>query len=182
MRPQHPNAGTDNARMLDALLRAYPNAVWNTNSRLGLTAHSRAPELRKLGWDVQSVNRRTSGTGRRRDYGYVLRSLPDDVLPDRPTVGRVALAAEVIPAAIAAERCGLTLDQLRYLDRMGTVPFDVVTGANHGQYFPVSVRLLQAAGTLVGLGIGLDNAIGLLRSHRDELAAALRLVAIEGAA
>lgn len=169
--------------MLDALLRAYPQAVWNTNSRLGLTAHSRAAELRKLGWDVQSVNRRTSGTGRRRDYGYVLRSLPaEGASLDRVRVGRVTLSAEVIPAAIAAERCGLTLDQLRYLDRMGTVPFDVVTGAGHGQYLAATVRLLQAAGTLVGLGIGLDNAIGLLRSHADELAAALRLVAIEGAA
>lgn len=185
MKPQRPAMGTDNGRLLDAMLQAYPNAYWNPNSRLKLMAHSRAADLRKLGWDVQAVSRRGTSTGARREHGYVLRTMPDGIAETRRAgqvrAGGVSFADEVVPAATAAERCGLTLDQLRYLDRMGTVPFDLVNGG-HGKYLASTVRLLQAAGTLVGLGIGLDTALVLLRSHADDVAAALRLVAFEGVA
>ena len=70
-----PAPGTDCARLLNALIAAHPEPVWSPNSRLGITAHSRAAELRKLGWDIVSVSRPAPGpvTGRqRRQFGYKL--------------------------------------------------------------------------------------------------------------
>lgn len=62
--------------MLDELLAAYPHAAWQLNSRLNITAHSRASDLRQLGWDVEAVSRPDPSGGRKRQHGYKLASLP----------------------------------------------------------------------------------------------------------
>lgn len=68
-----PSAGTDAARMLDAMLASHPLPAWNLNRDLGITAHSRACDLRDLGWDVEAVpGERIPGT-RKRVRGYRLR-------------------------------------------------------------------------------------------------------------
>ena len=50
IQPVMPKVGTDNHRLLMALMLG---PVTNPNRKLNLMAHSRASELRKLGWDVQ---------------------------------------------------------------------------------------------------------------------------------
>lgn len=45
---------TDNDRFLAALERSYPDPVWDPNSTLNITAHSRASELRKQGHDIRA--------------------------------------------------------------------------------------------------------------------------------
>jgi hypothetical protein len=73
-RPALPNEGTDNDRLLVALQGAYPGVLWNPSSKLVLTAHSRASDLRKLGWDIL-VERRRSPRGVKKgkqQYGYRL--------------------------------------------------------------------------------------------------------------
>ncbi len=177
---QRPAAGTDNARLLDALLESYPHAVWAPNGRLKLMAHSRAADLRKLGWTVESVRRKNHATGRP-EYGYVLQMQAASIAEARRatgTVRRVSFNDKLVHAADVAERCGLTLDQLRYLDRVGHVPFDVVSG-KLPQYTADTVRLLQAVGLLVSHGLGLDTALAILRHHRDDLATAVRLATPE---
>lgn len=174
--PKRPGAGSHNERFLDALLAAYPHAYWKPSGRLHITAHSRASELRLLGWDVQSVHRTTPGG--RLEYGYVLR-MPDATVADArrealTRTGKVSLDDEVIAAALVSPEVGLTMSQLRYLDRVGKVPFDVVAG-NSGRYLRETVHLLQALGMLVKLGLGLDTALHLLRHHAADVATALRL-------
>lgn len=183
--PEYPTPGTDNDRFLSALLDAYPHAVWNPNSRLQLTAHSRAANLRELGWDVQSVSRKSARDESRREYGYVLR-MPQTSIADvrrrRPlplsSVGRDKSTLPIpglVPAALVSKESQLTMEQLRYLDRVGSVSFDVVTRNGQGRYTQTTARLLRAAGVLVQLGIGLDTALMLVRRHHAEVAQALEL-------
>ena len=74
MTPRLPNAGTDNDVLLTALQAAHPKPLWNPSSKFRLTAHSRVSELRKMGWDIECVRRRTpSGVKKgKQQYGYVL--------------------------------------------------------------------------------------------------------------
>jgi hypothetical protein len=74
--PPIPAAGTDSHKLLTAMLSAYPHPVWNPNSRLNITAHSRASDLRDLGWSVESVRGEAVPGTRKRAYGYRLASLP----------------------------------------------------------------------------------------------------------
>ena len=76
-----PKPGTDSALMLDDLIAHYPDPAWALNSRLGITAHSRASNLRDLGWDVESVSRPNPANPRKRLYGYKLVSAPPEHLP-----------------------------------------------------------------------------------------------------
>jgi hypothetical protein len=77
-----PNPNTDNDVLLLALQAAHPDPVWNPNSKLGLTAHSRVSELRKLGWEIECVRRSTPKHAKKRkaQYGYVLHT-PRSVWP-----------------------------------------------------------------------------------------------------
>lgn len=72
MNPQQPNPGTDNARLLDALLNAYPYWFERADSRLQMKANSRAAELRKLGWVVECDSVPNPDGGRKRIYRYRL--------------------------------------------------------------------------------------------------------------
>jgi len=75
--PTRPTAGTDNARMLDALIAAAPDFAWNLDKALDIKANSRAAVLRKLGWRVEYQSRpRVGGNGRKRDHGYRLLNAP----------------------------------------------------------------------------------------------------------
>lgn len=72
--PVMPAEGTDCHRLLTALmLGPQPNP----NSRLNLMAHSRASDLRKMGWDVSVKRQRQtspppSGTRRKPTFVYSL--------------------------------------------------------------------------------------------------------------
>lgn len=74
MTPRLPNPNTDNDVLLLALQAAAPDPVWNPNSKLGLTAHSRVSELRKLGWTIECVRRTppTHAKQTKTQYGYQL--------------------------------------------------------------------------------------------------------------
>lgn len=74
--PSMPTPGTDNARMLEALIAAAPDPAWNLDSGLGIKANSRASVLRRLGWKVEHVQRARPGNGRKRDHGYRLLNPP----------------------------------------------------------------------------------------------------------
>lgn len=76
MTPRTPQEGTDCARMLEALIDAFPEPAWSLNSALNLTAHSRASDLRDMGWNVKWVSRPDPRGGRKRQSGYYLESLP----------------------------------------------------------------------------------------------------------
>lgn len=76
--PVMPTPGTDNRRLLEAMMRG---PVTNPNSWLSLTAHSRASDLRKMGWDVQ-VTRSPSRSGNRRKPNFTYSLLtPADQWP-----------------------------------------------------------------------------------------------------
>lgn len=74
--PQWPKPDTDNRRMLEALIAAAPDFAWNLNYALELTAHSRASDLRDLGWLIEWEQRSRPGKGRKRDNGYRLLNPP----------------------------------------------------------------------------------------------------------
>lgn len=71
-----PAEGTDCRILLDALIEAAPDPFWSPNAKLGVTAHSRVCELRKLGWTIESVSRRAERhdavRAGRRVFGYRL--------------------------------------------------------------------------------------------------------------
>lgn len=71
-----PEVGTDCRRFLDALIAAAPDPVWRPNSTLEITAHSRASDLRDLGWIVESVNRPNPDRPRKPVWGYRLLNAP----------------------------------------------------------------------------------------------------------
>jgi hypothetical protein len=165
--------------LLDALLEAYPHAVYSPYGKLKLIAHSRAADLRRLGWDVQSVSRRDTNGGL--EHGYVLRTPSSVAYSQRVAASRhrpMPYDEKLERASLVAARVGLTMEQLRYLDRIGSVPFDVVSGSG-ARYLPATVRLLTALGVLHRRGIGLDTGLDLLTRHADELAMAVRLAAPE---
>ena len=74
--PTHPTPGTDNARMLDALINAAPAVAWNLDAALHVKANSRAADLRKHGWRIEHEQRSRPGAGRKRDHGYRLLNPP----------------------------------------------------------------------------------------------------------
>jgi hypothetical protein len=97
--PSLPKPGTDNDRLLIALQDAYPHVVWSPNTRLELTANSRATNLRELGWDVKSESEPAPTHPKGRRYGYRLRT-PRQSWPARPypptfveASGQVAVAS-----------------------------------------------------------------------------------------
>ena len=71
-----PTPGTDNHRMLNALIDAAPGIAWNLDYALGLKANSRAADLRKLGWVIEYQSRAREAGGRKRDHGYRLLNPP----------------------------------------------------------------------------------------------------------
>lgn len=71
-KPIMPNVGTDNDRFLIALQENQPDVFWNPNSKLGITAHSRANDLRKLGWEIVAVQRYVPTHAKKRQWGYRL--------------------------------------------------------------------------------------------------------------
>lgn len=71
MNPTFPTPGTDSHKLLTALLESPTATIWNPNSRLQLTAHSRASDLRRLGWEVNSLSMKRLSGGKR-IYGYTL--------------------------------------------------------------------------------------------------------------
>lgn len=70
--PAQPTPNTDAARLLEALQVAYPEPSWDPNSRLQLTAHSRASDLRELGWDVRACRIADPAHRKGRRHGYRL--------------------------------------------------------------------------------------------------------------
>lgn len=174
--PQWPSAGTHNAKLLGALLDAHPAAVWHPNSRMRLMAHSRAADLRALGWPVVCVKRIDPETGLLQ-HGYVLRMRRADVARARREAAGLAPDAEQalpidddvwLTMQQTAARTSLTVPQLRHLWRAGIVlPDD--PQRRSARYAPRTVQLLTAAGVLVQHGVGLDRAIALLRQHSDDL-------------
>lgn len=74
-KPVMPKPGTDNARMLNELLRVYPGVAWNLNSRLGITSNSRASNLRELNWPVEAVRGEHIPGTRKHHWGYRLTNL-----------------------------------------------------------------------------------------------------------
>jgi hypothetical protein len=81
--PTLPNEGTDCDRLLLALQMAHPEVVWNPNSSLSLMAHSRAADLRKLGWDVEAVRVRDLESPKGAKWGYRLVT-PTTLWPSPP--------------------------------------------------------------------------------------------------
>lgn len=75
--PVMPSEGTDSYRLLRALMMG---PVWNPNSSLNLMAHSRASDLRKLGWSVTVERRRIPGS-RKKNMLYRL-DTPQSEWPD----------------------------------------------------------------------------------------------------
>ena len=71
-KPLMPKPGTDNDTLLLALQENQPDVFWNPNSKLGITAHSRASELRKMGWDIVAVQRWVPEHAKKRQWGYQL--------------------------------------------------------------------------------------------------------------
>jgi len=70
-----PSQNTDSSIFLNALREAYPNPVWNPNSTLHITAHSRASDLRRLGWNIKAVQDKEYKNAvrpRKKRYGYLL--------------------------------------------------------------------------------------------------------------
>lgn len=73
-----PAANTDAGIFLQALKEAYPEPVWNPNSTLQITAHSRASDLRRLGWKIKAVRDKDYKNAIRphkKRWGYVLEEL-----------------------------------------------------------------------------------------------------------
>lgn len=82
--PVMPKEGTDCHRLLVAMMRG---PVTNPNSWLNLMAHSRASDLRKMGWDVQ-VKRCPSRSENVRKASYVYSLVtPPEEWPDAVGVG-----------------------------------------------------------------------------------------------
>lgn len=69
--PKMPTPGTDAHRLLEALLNGE---VKNPNRRLNLMAHSRASDLRKLGWKVSVRREPNRRNPRKPHYIYALES------------------------------------------------------------------------------------------------------------
>jgi len=73
--PLMPKPGTDTFKLLEAMLHNAPHyEVWSPNSLLNITAHSRAANLRAVGWQVESIRGPKIIGTRKREYGY---RLPD---------------------------------------------------------------------------------------------------------
>lgn len=72
--PKLPNPGTDCDRFLLALQGIAPSILWNANSSLSIMAHSRAADLRKLGWDIVSVRETDLDSPKGVRWGWKLRT------------------------------------------------------------------------------------------------------------
>jgi hypothetical protein len=81
--PQLPTPGTDADRFIVELQTFYPYAVWSPNERLGITAHSRANDLRQLGWSIESVRKVDHAARKGKRFGYLLHT-PREQWPTRP--------------------------------------------------------------------------------------------------
>jgi hypothetical protein len=85
--------------MLDTLIAAFPEPAWDLNSRLQITAHSRAADLRRLGYGVEHVSRSIEGR-RKLQHGYKLTTQPVDapvyITPDGQQSFLPAPAAESV--------------------------------------------------------------------------------------
>jgi len=88
-RAAFPSPGTDNWRLLEDLLKNHPTPSWDCNSRLGMTAHSRASDLRRLGWVVVHETRSTPRRAKKLGHGYALARLP--------RLGRSAIPPALLP-------------------------------------------------------------------------------------
>ena len=63
---------------------AFPETVWNPNSSLSLMAHSRAADLRKLGWEIEAVRVSDPEAPKGAKWGYRLLT-PVTLWPEPPT-------------------------------------------------------------------------------------------------
>lgn len=90
---QRPKPGTDNARFLDALIAAHPGWVSRPNSRLNIMAHSRASDLRDMGYRIEAKRFPDPDRPRKPDYRYRLTELPEHatvVVFDQDGQGRLS--------------------------------------------------------------------------------------------
>lgn len=98
MTPRLPNPGTDVDRLLLALQTVAPDTLWDANSKLSLMAHSRAADLRKLGWDVESVRKSDPTAPKGERWGWRLNTpvaswpTPDEQRPTRVIRSRRVVA------------------------------------------------------------------------------------------
>lgn len=91
-----PNPDTDASRLLLDLLAHHPNPSYDCNSRLGMTAHSRACDLRDRGWHVASTTKRVPRRRKKTAWGYTLSKLPSLHRDDVPAAYRSSWDRAVI--------------------------------------------------------------------------------------
>jgi len=95
--PRLPNPGTDCDRLLMDLQAHYPAVAWNVYSRLNVMAHSRVPDLRNLGWTIESVRATDPKAAKGTRWGYrLLTPMPKWPVPPAERTMRVIRKGRVV--------------------------------------------------------------------------------------
>jgi DNA-binding transcriptional MerR regulator len=64
-----------------------------------------------------------------------------------------------------AKRAGVTVDTVRFYERVGVLPAPARTGSGYRDYEPETVERIQLTRELQGIGFTLSDAVGALAAH-----------------